>query len=221
MVISPIILSLKVSFIATMVTVIIGIFLARIFTKYNFKYKNILEVMIIIPMILPPSVIGYGLLCLIGRNGLIGKFLYDAFGITFVFHWTGACIAAFVVSLPLMYQSCKAAFLDIDPIYEDVAMGLGANEKIVFWKVSLPLAFKGILCGSILSFARAIGEFGATLMVAGNIPEKTQTIPIAIYFSIASGDLKLANILMGITIVFSFMVIYTLNFWIKKDSKKI
>lgn len=215
-ILSPILLSLKVSAVVTVFTVAAGIILARIFTKREFRFKNILEVMISIPMILPPSVTGYVLLLIIGRNGILGKPLYNFFKITLVFHWTAACIAGFVVSLPLMYQSCKAAFLEIDPVYEDAAMGLGANEIQTFFKVTLPLAFKGIMCGTILSYARAMGEFGATLMVAGNIPEKTQTIPLAIYFSIASGDFRSANILMAITLVFSFTVIYTINIQMKK-----
>ncbi|KXG78241.1 molybdate ABC transporter permease subunit [Thermotalea metallivorans] len=212
----PIILSLKISFLSTLLTLGIGVLLARLFTKYQFKGKDLLETFILLPMVLPPSVVGYGLLILIGKRGLIGKILYHTFGITLVFHWTAACIAALIVSLPLMYQSCKAAFLNVGQDYEEAAMDLGADEKKVFWRITLPLARSGIFSGIILSFARALGEFGATLMVAGNIPGKTQTIPLAIYFAAESGDKETANLLMLIAVVFSFAVIYGLNSNIKK-----
>jgi molybdate transport system permease protein len=220
MILTPILITLKVALIATIFTLGIGIFLARLFTRYSFKGKDIFEALIILPMVLPPSVVGYGLLILIGKRGFVGQFLYNAFGISLVFTWVAACIAATIVSLPLMYQSCKAAFLNIDPIYENAAMTLGADEKSVFWRVSLPLAWPGIVSGIVLSFARALGEFGATLMVAGNIPGKTETIPLAIYFAVEGGNLKKANILMGIVIIFSFTLIYCLNSWLKKKHYK-
>ena len=171
-------------------------------------------------MVLPPTVVGYALLVLIGKRGILGKLLYDAFGISLIFNWTAACIASAVVSLPLMYQSCKAAFVNIDHIYENAARSLGADEKRVFWRISLPLAFPGIIGGTVLAFARALGEFGATLMVAGNIPGKTETIPLAIYFAVESGDLNTANTLMFVVVVFSFILIYGLNGWLRKKNYK-
>lgn len=216
MILSPIIISIRVAIISTVFTLIIGVFLSRIMTKYDFKGKEILEVVILLPMVLPPSVIGYGLLILIGKRGIIGRLLYDAFGVRLIFTWVAACIAATIVSLPLMYQSCKNAFLKVDPFLEEVAMSLGANKWKVFWKISLPLALPGILSGTILAFARSLGEFGATLMVAGNIPGKTQNIPLAIYFAVEVGDAKTANILLGIVVLFSFVVVYTVNRWSKK-----
>lgn len=220
MVLSPILISIKIALIATIFTLILGIFLARIFTKYDFKGKDIFENLVILPMVLPPSVTGYGLLILIGKRGFIGKFLHETFGISLVFTWVAACIAATIVSLPLMYQSCKAAFLNVNHIYENAARTLGASENRVFWKVAIPLAWPGIVSGTVLSFARALGEFGATLMVAGNIPGKTETIPLAIYFAVEGGDLKTANTLMGIVVVFSFILIYCLNTWLKKKHYK-
>jgi molybdate transport system permease protein len=169
---------------------------------------------------LPPSVAGYGLLILVGKRGFVGQFLYNTFGVSIVFTWIAACVAATIVSLPLMYQSCKAAFLNVDSIYENAARTLGAGESKVFWKVVIPLAWPGIVGGIALSFARALGEFGATLMVAGNIPGKTQTIPLAIYFAVEDGDLKTANTLMIIVIVFSFLLIYSLNSWLKRKHYK-
>lgn len=218
MILEPIIISLKVSSISTLITLMLGIFLARIFTKYNFKGKDILETIIMLPMVLPPSVIGYGLLMIIGSNGIIGKIFLELFNKKLIFNITAACIASTIVALPLMYQSVKSAFLNIDILYENVARTLGADEKTIFWKISFPLAFQGIISGIVLAFARSIGEFGATLMVAGNIPGKTQTIPLAIYFAADGGDNKTANILMTIVIVFSFIIVYGLNRWSK--SKK-
>lgn len=220
MILSPILISLKVALIATVFTLITGILLARLFTRYDFRGKDIFEALILLPMVLPPSVVGYGLLILIGKRGFIGQFLYNIFGVSLVFTWAAACIAAAVVSLPLLYQSCKAAFLNVDPIYENAAMTLGADKRRVFWKVSLPLAWPGIVSGIVLSFARALGEFGATLMVAGNIPGSTETIPLAIYFAVEGGNLQKANILMGIVVIFSFILIFCLNSWLKKKHYK-
>lgn len=213
---SPILLSLKISFVSTIFTLIVGVFLAWIFTKKRIRGKNFLEGLITMPMVLPPSVTGYLLLILLGKKSLIGSFLYKYFGISLVFTWKGACVAAFVVSLPLMYQSVKAAFLNIEDVYEKAARTLGASERRVFFKILLPMASPGILSGIVLAFTRALGEFGATLMIAGNIPDKTQTIPIAIYFAVDSGDMKKANILVGIVVVFSFLIIYFLNKWNRK-----
>lgn len=220
MLLSPILISIKVAVIATIFTLVIGVYLARIFTKYNFKGKDILEVLIILPMIMPPSIIGYGLLILIGKRGIIGKVIFDVFGTSLVFTWAAACLASIIVALPLMYQSCKAAFQSIDHTYENAARTLGASEIKVFWKVTLPLAWVGIVSGIVLSFARALGEFGATLMVAGNIPGKTATIPIALYFAVEGGDTRTANILMGIVVIFSFVLIFTLNSWIRKKQHR-
>lgn len=220
MILNPILISIKVALISTIFTLIAGVLLARLFTKYEFRGKDFLEALIMLPMVLPPSVTGYCLLILIGKRGFIGKFLYDTFGVSLIFTWIAACLAATVVSLPLMYQSCKAAFLNINHIYENAARTLGAEEKRVFWKIILPLAWPGIVSGTVLSFARALGEFGATLMVAGNIPGKTETIPLAIYFAVEGGNLNKANILMGIVVLFSFALIYSLNTWLKKKHYK-
>lgn len=220
MVLSPILISLKVALISTVFTLIVGVFLAQVFTKHEFKGKNFLEVLLILPMVLPPSITGYGLLILIGRRGFIGKYIYRYFGVTLVFTWGAACLAAAIVSLPLMYQSCKAAFLNVNHIYENAARTLGAGENRIFWKVTLPLAWPGIVSGIVLSFARALGEFGATLMVAGNIPGITETIPVAMYFAVEGGDTTTANILMGIVVTFSFILIFSLNIWLKNKHYK-
>ncbi|MGI6585193.1 MAG: molybdate ABC transporter permease subunit [Gracilibacteraceae bacterium] len=217
MILKPVLLSLKIASIATVFSLIIGVCLARIMTRKDFPGKNALEVLVILPMVLPPSVTGYILLILFGRRGIIGSWLYNM-GISFVFSWSGAVLAACIVSLPLMYQSVKAAFINSDPIFESAARTLGASEGRIFWTVSLPLAWPGIVSGLALTFARSLGEFGATLMIAGNIPGKTQTIPLAIYFASDSGDTATANILVGIMTVFSFILIYALNGWLKKKN---
>lgn len=217
MILKPILLSIKIASMATFFSMIIGIALAGVMTKKSFPGKNAAEVLITLPIVLPPSVTGYILLILFGRRGLIGKYLY-AMGISLVFSWTGAVLAACIVSLPLMYQSVKAAFVNIDPVYENAARTLGASERRVFWTITLPLAWPGIVSGIVLAFARSLGEFGATLMIAGNIPGKTQTIPLAIYFASDSGDAVTANILVGIMTVFSFILIYSLNSWLNKKS---
>ena len=218
MIFEPIVLSIKVALTATLFTLLIGVFFARITTKYDFLGKNILEVILIMPMVLPPSVTGYFLLIVFGRHGAFGRFLSDTMGIQVVFSWVGAMIASTVVSIPLMYQNAKGAFLSVDHGYERAARTLGASERRIFWTINFPLALNGILSGLALSFSRALGEFGATLMVAGNIPGKTQTIPLAIYFAVDSGDKTTANTLVAVITIFSFVLIYFLNFWLKKKS---
>ena len=213
---SIITLSLKIASISTVIVLIVGVFLSRIFTKYDFKGKDIIETLFLLPLTLPPSVVGYGLLILIGKRGLIGKFLLDNFDYQIIFTWVAATIAAAIVSFPLMYQQSKSAFQGIDSTIEDAARSLGANSFQVFTIITFPLALKGILSGLVLTFARSLGEFGATIMVAGNIPGKTQNIPLAIYLAVETGNKTLANKLVLIEIVFSFIVVYGVNFWVKK-----
>lgn len=211
----PILLSLKVASISTLITLLLGVGLSYFFSRYEFILKDFLESIIILPMVLPPSVLGYILLKIFGKRGPLGIFIENVFGTSIIFTPVAACIAAIVVSLPLMYQNCKSGFMSVDTNLENVARTLGANEWKVFRKVTIPLALPGILSGIVLAFARAIGEFGATLMIAGNIPGKTQTIPTAIYYAVEAGDNKKANILMAIVLIFSFIIIYTLNKWMK------
>ena len=213
---APILLSLKIAVISTFITLILGLILAYVFTKHEFLFKDGLEVMLTLPMTLPPTIMGYILLLLFSRKGPIGRILYNAFDINVIFTWVAGCIAAVVVSLPLMYQSIKSSFLSTDPVYENVARTLGKSEFEIFTKVTIPLALPGIVSGIVLSFSRAIGEFGATLMVAGNIPGKTETIPLAIFYAVESNNRQKANLLMAIVIGFSFINIYLLNKWIKK-----
>lgn len=213
---SLIMLSLKIATIATLIVLILGVTLSRLFTKYDFKGKDIIETIFLLPMTLPPSVVGYGLLVFIGKRGLIGKFFLDNFDYQLIFTWVAATIAAAIVAFPLMYQQSKSAFLEIDQSIEEAARSLGANSFQVFTKITFPLALKGILSGVVLTFARALGEFGATIMVAGNIPGKTQNIPLAIYLAVETGNKAMANKLVLIEVIFSFIVVYGVNFWVKK-----
>lgn len=214
---SPIFLSLRTAIIAVIAVIILGLPLARLMARREFPGKDLVESAITLPMVLPPSVIGYGLLMLIGKNGLLGHIL-ASLEITIIFTWWAAVLAATVVAFPLMYQSAKAAFKSVDENYERAARTLGANEVRIFLTVTLPLAWPGILAGVVLSFARALGEFGATLMVAGNIPGQTSTIPVAIFFAVDAGDDATAQTLVAIVTIFSFLVIFWVNRWAKKQN---
>ncbi len=212
----PVILSLRVAFIVVFIVACLGLPLARFMARQDFYGKDILEALITLPLVLPPSVIGYGLLIMIGKNGFMGQYL-DSMGISIIFTWWAVVMASTVVAFPLMYQSSKAAFLSVDLNFEKAARTLGANETRIFFTITLPLAWPGITAGLVLAFARALGEFGATLMVAGNIPGQTQTIPLAIYFAVESGDDLTARTLVAIITVFSFVVIFWVNRWAKKQ----
>ncbi|MCQ4637081.1 molybdate ABC transporter permease subunit [Anaerovorax odorimutans] len=218
---APVVLSLKVAAIATIFAFILGVFFAYILTKKNVPFKSIWETILILPMILPPSIVGYLLLKLFGKRGPLGAFLLDTFGVQVVFTWVACVIAACVVALPLMYQNVKAAFQSVDETYELAAQTLGSGEWKAFWTVLFPLARPGVVSGIILTFARAMGEFGATLMLAGNIEGETQTIPTAIYYAVATGKEDQANTLVAVMTVFSFLMIFGLNAWLKKKNYKV
>lgn len=216
----PIILSLKVAFLATIIAFVLGVFFAYLLTKRRVPGKNIWETILILPMILPPSIVGYLLLKVFGKRGPIGAFLLDTFGVQVVFTWIACVIAACVVALPLMYQNAKGAFQSVDPSYELAAKTLGSSPFKVFRTVTLPLSVPGIVSGIILTFARALGEFGATLMLAGNIPGKTQTIPTSIYYAVVTGKDNEASTLVAIMVLFSFALVFGLNMWLKKRNQK-
>lgn len=210
---SPLFLSIKIAGIATCITFITGICLARILARKSFLGKNILEAFLLLPLVLPPTVVGFGLLYLFGKNGFFGRALMELFGFQIVFTWYGAVLAATVVSFPLMYQSATAAFKQYDHRLEKAAFTMGASKWKVFWTISFPLAWPGLLAGLVLAFARALGEFGATLMIAGYIPGLTDTIPLAIYFAVESGNMGVAKFWVGIIIVLGFSAILWLNWW--------
>ena len=216
----PIILSIRVALVATAIAFFLGIFFAYLLTKKKVPGKNIWETILILPMILPPSIVGYLLLKLFGKRGPIGAFLLDTFGIQVVFTWIAYVIAATVVALPLMYQNAKGAFQSVDPTLELAAKTLGSSSFKVFRTVTMPLSIPGIVSGIVLTFARALGEFGATLMLAGNIPGRTQTIPTAIYYSVVTGKEDEAMNLVVVMVLFSFALVFGLNMWLKKKNHR-
>lgn len=189
----------KVSFTVVLLVVLIGLLLAMgavIFIGFNQKKRyRWLEGLFILPMFIPPSAIGYIILMIFGRQGWIGRFLYQMFDISIIFTLTAAVIAGIVVTFPIMYQSIKAAVLSIDEDVLNAARVYGASELTIWLKIIFPLSIQGILNGMLLSFARAFGEFGATILVAGNIPGKTQTLPMALYYAIENNDNQQALLL--------------------------
>ncbi|RNF41180.1 molybdate ABC transporter permease subunit [Planococcus salinus] len=218
---SPLFLSLKVASVSTFFVFIISIALARFMSRRNFFGKSFLDALILLPLVLPPTVIGFGLIVLFGLNGPLGSWLEQWFGVRIVFTWVGAAIASFVVSLPLMYQSVTAAFNKIDSRWENVARTMGVSEWRIFRTITFPLAWPGILAGLILSFARGIGEFGATLMVAGYIPGQTETIPLAIYFAYEAGQMEKAAFWVIIISALGLAIISWVNYWRKKTEIRI
>lgn len=203
----PLYLTIKVSFFATVLTISIGLALAWLMAKKEFWGKGLLDIVIMQPLVIPPTVLGYYLLALFGRSGPLGS-IFASLGIEVVFTWKGAVIAAFISSLPLFVKPARAALEGVGRDLENAARLLGKTEWQVITSITLPLAWRGILAGAVMAFARATGEFGATLMVAGNIPGLTQTLPIAIYDAVQSGDGSTANLLVLIITLFSFSVLF-------------
>jgi len=188
----PIILSIRIAIVASVLVVIMGTFIGKFMARSTFKGKMVIETLLILPLVLPPSVVGFILIVIFGSNSPIGHFIERVFHSTVIFTWWAGVVAAVVVAFPLMYQVTKAGFEHVDVDIENAARVDGANERSVFFLISLPLTMKYILTGFVLSFTRALGEFGATLMFAGNIPGKTQTVSTAIYVAIDSGEMDMA-----------------------------
>ncbi|SFM22044.1 molybdate ABC transporter permease subunit [Variovorax sp. OV329] len=203
----PLVLTLQVALLATLVAGALGIAAGHWMARHRFAGQNVLDAVLVLPMVLPPTVLGYYLIVLIGRNGFLGVWLDRLFGIRLLFTWQGAVVAAAVVAFPLVYKAARAAFEDIDIRFPQAARTLGASEWELFWRVSLPLARRGIAAGLALTFARAMGEFGATLMVAGNLPGRTQTLSVAVYSAVQAGDDPLA---FSLTLVISLLCIVLL-----------
>jgi molybdate transport system permease protein len=215
---SPLIISLKTTVTATVITFFLGLPAAYWMAGYRGKLKGVLDGIFILPLVLPPTVVGFLLLLLVGRNGPVGKFL-QAFNTNIIFSWSATVIAAVVVSFPMMYKSAKGAFEQIDRNILYAARTLGVPERKVFFRVSVPLAWPGVVAGGILAFARALGEFGATIMLAGNIPGKTQTMPLAIYFAVEGGKENLAYLWVTLIIAISMIVIFLMNYWLEYQQK--
>lgn len=212
---SPLYISLKTASLATIITFILGIYAARFIVKLK-KYQGFVDGIITLPLVLPPTVVGFFLLLILGKQSFVGKFL-DLFDISIIFSWPATVITAVVVSFPLMYRTTRGAFEQIDKDLIFAARTLGMSEEKIFWKIILPLAKSGILAGTILSFARALGEFGATIMLAGNIPGKTQTMSTAIYSAVQANNQEMAFIWAGIIIIVSLIVMVLMNYWLKQQ----
>ena len=192
-------LSLKVAGWATAINLLLGVGVGYALARWRFPGRDLVDAALTLPMVMPPTVLGYYLLVVIGSQGVVGAWLLEQFGIRLIFTWQAAVIAATIVSFPLVFKAARAAFETVDPQLEDAARTLGIRELAVFFRVSLPLAWRGILAGLLLAFARALGEFGATLMVAGSIAGKTQTLSIAVYEAVQAGQDDTASFLVAIT----------------------
>jgi len=203
----PLSLTLWVATISSVLVLCTGVIIAYVFARHDFRGKELAELLVTLPLVLPPTVIGYLLVILVGRNGLLGHLIYDFFGTGIMFTWQAAVIAAYTVSLPLMVRAAQAAIEAVDKELEYAAYILGRSEIETALLITFPLAKRGILAGLVLSFARAVGEFGATLMLAGNIPGKTNTMSISIYSAFQAGNDELAQALVLILIFISLLAI--------------
>ena len=207
----PVWLTLRVSTTATFFAVVLGLALAWLLARKEFPGKALLDALLMQPLVIPPTVLGYYLLVAFGRNAALGRWLEEGFGVTLVFTWRGAVLASLLASLPLFIKPARAAMESVDPHLENAARLLGKTEAAVFYTITLPLAWRGLLAGGMMAFARAVGDFGATLMVAGNIPGRTQTVPIAIYDAVQLGDMDSANTLVLIMTAFSIAVLLVVS----------
>lgn len=207
----PMLLTLQVAAVATGFALLAGVGLGWVFARRRFPGSGLVEAVCMLPLVLPPTVLGYGILVLMGRNGPIGAWLRTHFDYTVIFHWHGAVIASALVALPLVLKSASAAFSGVDPTLEAAARTLRQGPASVFLRVTLPLAWPGILAGTLLAFARAMGEFGASLMVAGSIPGQTQTVSMAIYDKVQAGQDEAALVLVLATSVLSVAILTASN----------
>lgn len=205
---TPLWLTLKVALLATLLAGVAGITLGWWMARRRFAGHALVDSFLMLPMVLPPTVLGYYLIVVVGRNGVLGRYLDQWFGINLMFTWQGAVLAASIVSLPLIYKAARAAFEDADPRMVLAARTLGASELEIFLRISLPLAGRGVVAGLMLAFARAMGEFGATLMIAGNLPGKTQTLSIAVYDAVQAGnDAQALWLTLLISVVCMFVLV--------------
>jgi molybdate transport system permease protein len=207
----PLLLSLRVALVATCIVVVVGVARAWLLARKSFRGREMLDALVTLPLVLPPTVLGYYLLVLLGRRSPVGQLFESLTGGTLVFTWRGAVIAAAVGALPLMVKTARAALASVERDYEDAARTLGKSEWQVFRFVTLPLAGRGIVAGAMLAFARSLGDFGATLMVAGNIPGRTQTASIAIYDAAQAGRDRYALVLVVVLSAIAFALLYATN----------
>ncbi len=219
--VSPILISIKTAGIAILITFFLGIALAQwVVSLKNERLKMVLDGILTLPLVLPPTVAGFFLLYIFGVKRPIGKFFLDYFSIKIAFSWGATVLAAVVISLPLMYRSARGAFEQVDENILNAGRTLGMSEWKIFWKLKMPLALPGVASGGVLSFARGLGEFGATAMIAGNIAGKTRTLPLAIYSEVAAGKMEQAYGYVAIIVVFSFVVVLLMNYFTMSGQRK-
>jgi molybdate transport system permease protein len=207
----PLWLSLRVAFVSTAIAFGVGLWLAYILANWEFRGKEVLDAAVTLPLVLPPTVLGYYLLVLLAGNSPLGKLWENIFGSPLVFTWKAAVIAALLHALPLLVKSARAALESVDRSLERAARNLGASEWRLFWRVTLPLARRSILAAVALAFARSLGDFGVTLMVAGNIPGRTQTVAVAIYDAVESGNTALARTLVLVISAVALLILTLAN----------
>ena len=207
----PLWLSLRVAGVATALSLAVGLWLAWLLANRKFRGKDVLDAAVTLPLVLPPTVLGYYLLVVLGRMSPIGQLWESVFGHPLVFTWQAAVAASTVHALPLLVKTARASLESVDRTYEKAARNLGASEWRVFWRVSMPLARRSVLAATVLAFARSLGDFGATLMVAGNIPGKTQTAAVAIYDAVESGNTLLARVLVLVISAIGILIAYLAN----------
>lgn len=215
---SPLFLSLKIAFTSTIITFFVGITAAYLVTKMS-RFQGIIDGVFTLPLVLPPTVVGFFLLVTFGKNGFLGQFLAEI-GMSVVFTWQGAMIASAVVSFPLMYRTARGAFEQMDQNLVYAGRTLGMSELLIFRKIILPECWPGVAAGTVLAFARALGEFGATTMLAGNIPGKTQTMALAVYSAMASGNRERANTWVIIIMIISFISLLLMNYFTRYQGRK-
>ncbi|GMA07181.1 molybdenum ABC transporter permease subunit [Tetragenococcus halophilus subsp. flandriensis] len=218
---SPFIISMKTAAVSGVITFFLGIIAAKlVISMKNDYWKMTVDGILTLPMVLPPTVAGFFLLYIFGVQGPVGSFFLEYFSWKIAFSWSATVLAAIVISFPLMYRSARGALEQVDKNYRYAAQTLGLSESYIFFRIQLPLATPGILSGGILSFARGLGEFGATAMIAGNIAGKTRTLPLSIYSSVAAGRMEDAYQEVAIIVLFSFVVVVAMNLATLKDKGK-
>jgi molybdate transport system permease protein len=207
----PLWLSLRVAALATLISLALGLWIAYVLANRKFRGKELLDAVVTLPLVLPPTVLGYYLLVALGRTSPLGHLYEYLFGAPLVFTWQAAVVASTFHAIPLLVKSARAAFETVDRSYEKAARNLGASDWRVFWRVTLPLSRRAVIAASVLAFARALGDFGATLMIAGDIPGKTQTASIAIYDAVEGGNTLVARVLVLMLSAIAIAIVYAAN----------
>ena len=210
--------SLSVGLASTLLILPFGIALAWLFARKEWPFKSVVETIVLLPLVMPPVSTGLILLKIFGRRSPVGQWLYDR-GVEIVFNWKGVLIAMAVMSFPLLVRSVRTSFSEVNPRFEQIAATLGASSLRIFFVITIPLAYKGIIAGALLAFSRALGEFGATILLAGNIPGKTQTLSLAIYSFVQLGKDSDAYTLLGITVALAFLFVWCSE-WLLRSAKK-